>query len=177
MMPTEKRELLKKELFTEEELQGLNGKMDYSKLVTWFNVIALRYPDTIDQLSYMDFYRESNNMVEIDEWLSFMSDHRVSQLLNEIMIINARSNINKLMTMNDKSTANAQKLTAMMNFIGKYFDQLVGKDSIVYVYTSIPLTKDEENARNAKTLLIKPKVNPYNPAVPGSKNNERKGKV
>lgn len=169
-------EILKRELFTEEELNGENGKMNYGALVTWFNIIAERNPDTIDQLTYMDFYNQSQQ-IEVEDWLNFMSDYRVSNLLNKIMIINARSSINKIMNSEEKSVAASQKLGVMVNFISKYFDQIVGKDSVVYVYTSIPLTPQEENARNAKTLLVKPKINPHNPAVPGSNNNKFKGKV
>ena len=170
-------QLLKRDLFTEEELSGSNGKMDYSRLVTWFNVIASRQTDKIDQLTYTDLHRESGFQVPVDQWLTFMSDHRVSKLLDEIMMINARSSVNKLLNSDDKSVASSQKLSAMMNFISKHFDSIVGRDAIVYVYTSIPLTENEENSRNAKTLLIRPKVNPHNPATPGSKHNLTKGKV
>lgn len=170
-------ELLKRELFTEEELNGENGKMNYSRLVTWFNIIAAENADIVDQLTYNDFYNKANQQIPIDEWLTFMSDYRVSKLLNEIMIINARSSINKIINSEEKSVAASQKLGVMVNFISKYFDSIVGRDSVVYIYTSVPLTEKEEQAKNAKTLLVKPKINPHNPANPGSKNNRYKGKV
>lgn len=170
-------ELLKRELFTEEELNGENGKMNYSRLVTWFNIIAAEHADIVDQLTYNDFYNKANQQIPIDEWLTFMSDYRVSKLLNEIMIINARSSINRIVNSEEKSVAASQKLGVMVNFISKYFDSIVGRDSVVYIYTSVPLTEKEEQAKNAKTLLVKPKINPHNPANPGSKNNRYKGKV
>lgn len=151
-------EFLRKDLFTEEEL-----KKGADKLVYYFNKVAASKPDIIDQLTYMDFYKGSGEQIPVDEWLNFMSDYRVSNLLNKIMLINARANVNRLMTSDEKSVAASQKLTASLAFLGKYFDSLVTNDAVVYVYTSIPLTDSEKKAANAKSLLVKPKQNPYNP--------------
>jgi hypothetical protein len=89
-------------------------------------------------------------------------------LLDKLMLINMRSNINKLINSEDKSVAGSQKLNAALNFLSKYFDDAMNRESVRYIYTSVPLTPAEEKARDARTLLIKPKVNPHNPAVPGT---------
>ena len=154
-------EFLKKDLFTEEELKG-----DTGRLVYFFNKIAAERPTEIDQLTYVDFFKGSKEQISIDKWLDFMSDYRVSNLLNKIMLLNARSNINRLMTSEEKSVAASQKLTSVLNFLSKYFDSIVGNDSVVYVYTSVPMTPQEEKAANSKTLLIEPTKNPYNPKRP-----------
>lgn len=153
-------EFLKKDLFSEEELK----EKDYERLVYYFNLVAARSPERVDQLSYMDFYKGSKEQITVDKWMDFMADYRVSNLLDKIMLLNMRANANKIMTSEEKSVAASQKLTSVLNFIGKYFDSIVSNDSVVYVYTSTPLTEAEKAAKNAKVLTIKPKVNPYNPA-------------
>lgn len=154
-----KVEFLKKDLFTEEELK----EKDMDRLVTHFNLVAARQPEKIDQLTYMDFYKGAGEQIPVDVWLDFLSDYRVANLLDRIMLINLRANTNRLMTSEEKSVAASQKLTTTFNFLSKYFDSLIGSSAVTYIYTSIPLTESEKKAQNAKSLLIKTKHNPYNP--------------
>ena len=158
--------ILNRDLFTEEELN--NPKTRYNLLIYWFNKFADEFPDKVDQKTYIDFHKYSKEQLNIDEWIEFFSDYRVSMLLDKLMLINMRSNINKLINSEDKSVAGSQKLNAALNFLSKYFDDAMNRESVRYIYTSVPLTPAEEKARDARTLLIKPKVNPHNPAVPGT---------
>lgn len=158
--------ILNKDLFTEEELN--NPKIRFNSLIYYFNEVAELHPEKIDQMTYIEFHKHSKEQLKIEEWIDFFSDYRVSMLLDKLMLINMRSSVNKILSSDEKSVAASQKLTAALNFIAKYFDEAMNRESVRYIYTSIPLTSQEEKARDARTLLIKPKVNPHNPAVPGT---------
>lgn len=153
--------ILNKELFNEEELQ--NTRIRYELLIYWFNKINEDEQGIVDQLTYLDYHQKSKGTLTIEEWLEFLSDYRVSMLLDKVMLINMRSNVNKILSSDNKSVAASQKLSSALTFLSKYFDEAMGRESVVYIYTSVPLTKDEEFARNAKTLVVRPKKNPHNP--------------
>lgn len=156
--------ILNIELFNEEELS--NKRIRYDLLIYWFNKINDESIGKVDQLSYMDYYKKSKEQLRVEEWIEFLSDYRVSMLLDKIMLINMRSNVNELMNSEDRSVAGSQKLSATLTFLAKYFDQAMNRESVQFIYTSVPLTKEEVHAKNTKTLLIKPKKNPYNPSIP-----------
>jgi hypothetical protein len=158
--------ILNKDLFTEDELNS--SKTRFNLLIYYFNKVAEEYPDKVDQMTYIEFHKYSKEQLKVEEWIEFFSDYRVSMLLDKLMLINMRSNINRLINSEDKSVAGSQKLNAALNFLGKYFEDAMNRDSVKYIYTSVPLTPAEEKSRDARTLLIKPKVNPHNPAVPGT---------
>lgn len=154
--------ILNRDLFTEEELN--NPKTRYNTLIYHFNRIAEEQPQSVDQLTYIDFHKLSKEQLRIDEWIEFFSDYRVSQLLDKLMLINMRSNVNKLLGSSTANTASSQKLNAALSFMSKYFDDAMNREMVTYVYTSVPLTKQEEKAKDAKTLVVKPLKNPHNPA-------------
>lgn len=157
--------ILNKDLFTEEELN--NPKTRYNSLIYYFNKFAEEFPDQIDQKTYIDFHKYSKEQLNVEEWIEFFSDYRVSMLLDKLMLINMRSIVNKLLGAEDKSVAGSQKLNAALSFLSKYFEDAMNRESVRYIYTSVPLTPQEEKAKDAKTLLVKPKINPHNPAIPG----------
>lgn len=165
--------ILNKDLFTEEELES--KKTRFKELIYWFNKVADEHPEKVDQLTYIDFHKLSKEQLRVDEWIEFFSDYRVSMLLDKLMLINMRSNVNKLINTEDKSVAGSQKLSAALNFLGKYFEEAMNRESVKYIYTSVPLTEAEEKARDARTLFIKPKVNPYNPAIKGTTRGKTNG--
>lgn len=166
--------LINENLFSQDELE--QTEPNYKQLIYWFNKINDDTHGKVDELSYLDYYKKSNEQLKIEDWLSFLSDYRIAAILDKVMLMNMRSSVNKLMNDTEsKSTAGAQKLTSALNFLGKYFDEAMGKENTIFIYTSIPLTAEEEFARNAKTLLIRPKINPHNPSRPGAKNKSSKG--
>lgn len=165
--------LINDNLFSPDELA--QESPNYKQLIYWFNRINDETEGKVDELTYLEYYKRAKEQLKIEDWLAFLSDYRIAAILDKVMLMNMRSSVNKLMNDTEsKSTAGAQKLTSALNFLGKYFDDAMGKENTVFIYTSIPLTKEEEFARNAKTLLIRPKINPYNPSVPGSPNKTNK---
>lgn len=160
--------ILNKELFNEEELK--NSRIRYESLIYYFNKINEEQEGMVDQLTYLDYHKLSNGTLSIEEWLEFLSDYRVSMILDKVMLINMRSNVNKILSADNKSVAASQKLSSALSFLSKYFDEAMGRESVIYIYTSVPLTKEEEYARNAKTLVVRPKKNPHNP-MKGSNDN------
>lgn len=156
--------ILRMEQFSKEELE--NGRIRYKELVIAFNKTHEQRPEDIDQLSYMDFYNiNKKSDLTLTEWLEFLSDHRVVLLMDKIMLMKMRSNVNKILSdFDNKSVASSQRLTSSLNFLDKHFEQAMSRETTQYIYTSVPLTEAEEKAANAKTLVIKPKENPYNPA-------------
>jgi len=156
--------LLNRELFNEEELK--NKRMRYDLLIEHFNRINEQHAGQVDELNYLDYHRMSGEQLRIEEWLEFLSDYRVSMILDKVMLINMRSNVNKLLNSGDKSVAGSQKLSSALSFLGKYFEEAMNRESVTYIYSSVPLTKQEERSKNARTLVIEPKKNPYNPRVP-----------
>lgn len=167
--------ILNPDLFTEEELS--NPKTRFNLLIHWFNKVADEKPERVDQMTYIDFHKESKEILRVEEWIEFFSDYRVSMLLDKLMLINMRSNVNKLINSSEGGVAGSQKLSAALNFLSKYFEDAMNRESVRYIYTSVPLTKAEEKARDARTLVIKPKINPHNPAVPGVSKGKAVGKV
>lgn len=166
--------LINENLFSEEELE--QESPNYKQLIYWFNKINDDTHGKVDELTYLEYYQRAKEQLRIEEWLEFLSDYRIAAILDKVMLMNMRSSVNKLMNDTEsKSTAGAQKLTSALNFLGKYFDEAMGKENTIFIYTSIPLTKEEEFARNAKTLLIRPKINPHNPARPNKVNKTTKG--
>jgi DUF438 domain-containing protein len=165
--------LINENLFSKEELE--QESPNYKQLIYWFNKINDDTEGKVDELNYLDYYKQAKEQIRIEDWLSFLSDYRIAAILDKVMLMNMRSSVNKLMNDTEsKSTAGAQKLTSALNFLAKYFDDAMGKENTVFIYTSVPLTKEEEFSRNAKTLLVRPKINPNNPAVPGKPNQTTK---
>lgn len=159
--------LLNKALFSKEELES--ERIRYNILIYWFNKINEEDSKKVDQLNYIDYYKKSKEQLTIEEWLEFLSDYRVAAILDKVMLMNMRANVNKLLSdKEDRSVANSQRLNSSLTFLSKYFDQGMDKENVTYIYTSVPLTKDEENAKNARTLLVRPKINPHNPGIPTS---------
>lgn len=155
--------ILRMNQFSEEELN--EGRINYKELIKAFNKTHDRSPDEIDQLTYMDFYNRNRNAhLEPYEWLEFLSDHRVTLVMDKIMLMKMRSNVNKILSDSDnKSVAASQKLSASLNFLDKHFDSVMSRETTQYIYTSVPLTKAEEQSANARTLVIEPYKNPHNP--------------
>lgn len=168
--------LINENLFSKEELE--QEAPNYKQLIYWFNKINDDTHGKVDELTYLEYYQRAKEQLRIEEWLEFLSDYRIAAILDKVMLMNMRSSVNKLMNDTEsKSTAGAQKLTSALNFLGKYFDEAMGKENTVFIYTSIPLTKEEEFARNAKTFLVRPKINPHNPTRPGANNKTNKGVI
>lgn len=155
--------ILRMEQFSKEELE--DGRIRYRDLIIAFNKTHDTHSSKIDELSYMDFYNlNKHTHLEPNEWLEFLSDHRIILVLDKIMLMKMRSNVNKILSSDDKSVAASQKLSASLNFMDKHFDSVMSRETTQYIYTSVPLTRQEEQAANARTLVIKPLENPHNPA-------------
>src|SRR5690554_4544624 len=115
--------ILRMEQFSKEELE--NGRIRYKELVIAFNKTHEQRPEDIDQLSYMDFYNiNKKSDLSLTEWLEFLSDHRVVLLMDKIMLMKMRSNVNKILSdFDNKSVASSQRLTSSLNFLDKHFEQ------------------------------------------------------
>jgi hypothetical protein len=70
--------ILNKDLFTEEELN--NPKTRFNLLIYWFNKYADEHPEKVDQKTYIDFYKFSNEISQVmskNEYrLAFLKDAR-----------------------------------------------------------------------------------------------------
>lgn len=164
-----KKGILDPGLFNDDELR--DSVRNYALMIDIFNSMYERDPGSIEEKGFEDFMSEPRGrQVDASSWLEFLSDHRVSQVLNKVMVLKMRNQVNKLLSNDSKSTAEAQKLNAALGFLERNEERILSNDTTVYVYTSVPLSKDEEYARNAKTQVIRPLINPHNPANPSSKN-------
>lgn len=145
--------ILKEEQWSEEELASGNTL----ELIRHFNRVHGEVGEAIDELSYLDFHRRSNEQFSSSEWLEFLSDHRIILLLDKIMLMKMRGNVNKILSDEEsKSVAASQKLSASLNFLDKHFDSVMSRETTQYVYVSVPLTAEEERSRNARTVVLKP---------------------
>jgi hypothetical protein len=164
--------LLNKDFFSQEELN--DSVIRYEQLIYWFNKINDENQGKVDQYSYVDYHKLSKEIFRVDEWVEFLSDYRVTAIMDKIMLINMRANANKLLTSEEKSVAASQKLNMTLAFLGKYFDSNMNKETTRFIYTSVPLTEKEKQSRDAKVMVIKPTVNPTNPAILGNNNQTTK---
>lgn len=160
-------------LFNDEELRNVENS--YGMMIDIFNEVYEREPDKIEEKGFQDFMKEPRGRsISASGWLEFLSDHRVTAVLNKVMVLKMRSQVNRLLSSESKSTAEAQKLNSALGFLERNLEGILTSDNTVYVYTSVPLSKDEEQARNAKTQVIRPLINPVNPANPESENYRKR---
>lgn len=168
-----KKGILDPRLFNDEELR--NAESNYALMIDIFNDVYNREPDKIEEKGFGEFMNEPRGrQVDASSWLEFLSDHRVTQVLNKVMVIKMRNQVNRMLASDSKSTAESQKLSAALGFLERNEEKILTNDNTVFVYTSVPLSKEEEYARNAKTQVIRPLINPHNPANPSSKNYRRR---
>lgn len=165
--------ILDPKLFNDEELR--DGETNYALMIDIFNVLYNKDPGSIEEKGFEDFMSEPRGrQVEASGWLEFLSDHRVTQVLNKVMVIKMRNQVNRLLGRDSKSTAEAQKLNAALGFLERNEEKILSNDNTVFIFTSVPLSADEEHARNAKTQVIRPLINPHNPANPSSSNYRKR---
>ena len=99
---------------------------------------------------YMNHYELADNSTHSPlEWRVFLTDARVIEHLEQEQVLMQKVSIMKMLKDVDqtKSTATAQLMNTLINNVG----QAKTKEGPIFIYTYIPLNKEERNAPNTFT--------------------------
>ena len=144
---TEEGEYVRINLGSEEE--------DMRQCLKEYNRLYERYSNLLNW-DVKEIYNDSNNQIPIYIWRNFLLDSRVQRWIRDEQFVKMQAKRNQLLDKvgDNNSTATVQALSAIMKATEDEEDKL--EDNKVYIYSFIPLTKEEERLNNAKTLKAIP---------------------
>lgn len=105
-------------------------------------------PEMRITMSHFDLAQHTN-ITDIEPWIEFLKDPRVSEKINEELTIYKEAQQRKLIaraTTHDKSVGTAQ----MINALGKSIEENTTKSGTIMIYSYVPLNSREAQASGAR---------------------------
>lgn len=115
-----------------------------------FSNLLTDFPDAIHFSPYELWKKE--NTVSPETWKEFLSNDKVDAWFQNELEIRVRSKAFKLLDSvgDNNSTATTQALSQIFGFMDKNKEKNI--DPVIFVYSFIPLTPEEEKAPNVRTV-------------------------
>lgn len=107
-------------------------------------------PEERISMSHFDL-AEVTNIDDTDQWLAFLRDPRVADMIQEELSVYKAAQQRKLIqraTTHDKSVGTAQMISAL----GKSMETDNDKSGAIFVYSYVPLNAHDANSPQARTL-------------------------
>lgn len=123
--------------------------------VEFIKLLDENYQETLEKNHY-ELWKASGKQFNPIDWKNFRMHSKVDDWYTDELLLIAKQKSFKLLSKagDNKSVGEAQALAQAMNYIDKHEYKQTSEVKIVYCF--VPLTKDEEAAKNVKVLQTIP---------------------